>query len=79
MKVAVRPEDFILDNRGAEFMVITQLPTGPAQILNLESGPDEATMVSPDYLKVNPGEKVKIGIKEGAYNIFDLETEKRIY
>ena len=79
VKVAVRPEDFILDSKGGEFRVVTQLPTGPAQILNLENGSDEATMVSPDYIKVNPGETIRIGIKDNTYNIFDLETEKRIY
>ena len=79
VKVAVRPEDFIIDSSGGEFNVVTQLPTGPAQILNLENGSVEATMVSPDYIKVNPGEKIKIGVKEDSFNIFDLETEKRIF
>ncbi len=79
VKVAVRPEDFIIDSNGGEFRVITQLPTGPAQILNLENGSEEATMVSSDYIKVNPGETIRIGVKEDSYNIFDLETEKRIY
>lgn len=79
VKVAVRPEDYILDPNGSDFKVITQLPTGPAQILNLEKDSISTTMVSPDYIKVNPGEKIKIGIREGSYNLFDTETEKRIY
>lgn len=79
VKVAVRPEDFIPDSNGGEFRVVTQLPTGPAQILNLENGSEEATMVSPDYIKVEPGETIRIGVKRDSYNIFDLETEKRIY
>ncbi len=76
VKVAVRPEDFILDSNGGEFRVVTQLPTGPAQILNLENGVNEATMVSPDYIKVKPGETIRIGVKDETYNIFDLETER---
>ncbi|MDX9799924.1 MAG: ABC transporter ATP-binding protein [Spirochaetia bacterium] len=79
VKVAVRPEDYILDPNGSDFRVVTQLPTGPAQILNLERDDESATMVSPDYIRVNPGEKIKIGIKEGTYNLFDKETEKRIF
>jgi len=79
VKVAVRPEDFILDQGGVDFKVITQLPTGPAQILNLERDDSIATMVSPDYIRVKPGEKIKIAIKDGVYNLFDTVTEKRIY
>ncbi len=79
VKVAVRPEDFVLDSNGGEFNVVTQLPTGPSQILNLEKGSEDATMVSPDYIRVNPGETIKIGVKKDSYNIFDLETEKRIF
>ena len=42
VKVAVRPEDFVLDSNGGEFNVVTQLPTGPSQILNLEKGSEDA-------------------------------------
>ncbi len=79
VKVAVRPEDFILDKNGVDFKVITQLPTGPAQILNLEKDGFSATMVSPDFIRVNPGEKISIAIKDGVFNLFDTTTEKRIY
>lgn len=79
VRVAVRPEDFCRDTNGVEFSLVTQLPTGPAQILNLEKEEIPATMVSPDYIKINPGEKLKIGIREEAYNIFDLDTGKRIF
>lgn len=79
VKVAVRPEDYILDPNGSDFRVITQLPTGPDQILNLEKDGLATTMVSPDYIKANPGENIRIGIKDGVYNLFDTSSEKRLY
>ncbi len=79
VKLAVRPEDFYLDDKGVDCKVITQLPTGPAQIIVLERDGLEVIMLSEDYLRVNPGDNLKIGIKKERENLFDLETRKRIF
>ena len=79
VKLAVRPEDFYVDDNGVECSVVAQLPTGPSQIIVLEREGIEITMVSDEYLRLKQGDKLKVSIKKESENIFDLETEKRIY
>ena len=79
VKVAFRPEDFIIDPEGVSFKLDTQLPTGPAQINNLYNDECSVTMVSKTYVSANPGDSIKIGFKPESYNIFDIESGKRIF
>ncbi len=76
---AVRPEDFIVHDSGVEYSVDTQLPAGSSKIVMASRNGVQIALLFEGTFKVSQGDKLKLLVKEGLFNIFDTKTEKRIY
>ncbi|NOY09250.1 MAG: ABC transporter ATP-binding protein [Spirochaetes bacterium] len=79
VKVAVRPEDFVITDNGTEYTVVNQLPAGSSSIVIAGRGGEKISLLFEGNFKVAVGSKLRLSVKEGLFNLFNLKTGKRIY
>ncbi|MCD6122078.1 MAG: ABC transporter ATP-binding protein [Spirochaetales bacterium] len=77
--VAIRPEDFFITDNGVEYTIVNQLPAGSSSIVMVERGEDKISLLFEGHFKAVTGTKIRLGIKEDLFNLFNLKTGKRIY
>jgi multiple sugar transport system ATP-binding protein len=76
---AVRPEDFMISKKGADYLVLTRLPTGSAQITMVKRGEDkEVALLLDTDVVVEVDEKISLQPKPGKFHVFDKETGLRL-
>ncbi len=79
VKVAIRPEDFILTDSGIEYEVTSYLPAGSSNLVYAQNGNDKIAIMFDGSYRVNAGEKIKINVKEELFNLYDIETGNRLF
>ncbi len=85
VKVAIRPEDFVITDDGVDYRVTNQLPAGSSNIIIAERiektrrGGEKISLLVEGSFKTETGAKLRLKVKEGLFNLFDPKTGKRIY
>ncbi len=77
--LAVRPEDFLIEEKGPSYTVKTRLPTGSAQIVMANrNGEKDIAIMFDTEVKITPDEEIGLKIKSGKFHIFDKDSELRL-
>lgn len=79
VKVAIRPEDFILTEKGIEYEVTSYLPAGSSSLVYAQRGGDKIAIMFDGSYKVNAGSRIRIDVKEELFNLYDIETGNRLF
>lgn len=78
-QVAIRPEDFIITDSGVEYTVVNRLPAGSSSIVMVEREEDKISLLFEGLFKAKVGSKLRLKVKDGLFNLFNIKTGKRIY
>ncbi len=79
VKAAIRPEDFIITDSGIEYEVTSYLPSGSTSLVYAKRGEDKIAIMLDGSYKAEAGDKIKVGIKKGLFNLYDIETGNKIF
>ena len=79
VKVAIRPEDFILTDKGVEYEVTSYLPAGSSSLVYAQRENEKIAVMFDGSYRVNAGEKIRIGVKKEFYNLYDIESGNRLF
>ncbi len=79
VKVAIRPEDFIITGSGIEYEVTSYLPAGSSSLVYAQRGEVKIAIMFDGSYKAETGDKIKIDVKEELFNLYDIETGNRIF
>ncbi len=79
LRLAVRPEDFYVSDKGVPYTVQTRLPTGRSQIVMVgnQSGAS-ITLLFNTEVNIQADDIIHLSIKQGKYHLFDNDSGKRL-